>query len=189
MRKKSKPSRFEKLLVTALSLSLILGLTVGVSIAFVLTGTGALVNNFVPAHVEVTAVITEDSANRTVSAVEIVNDKSNIPVYIRVAAFTNWKHKDGGVCGAHHDQTLPAIVLNTAQDWVLGADGYYYYTEPVSVDASTANLLLNEMVLPVADDGCVGQLYVLATAIQAQGSDGTHTAWQDAWGVDAPIGQ
>lgn len=188
MRKKNKLTRFEKLLVTAASLALILGLTVGVSFAFVTANTPALDNFFVPAHVEVSVQTQGNAAGDHMTSAIIANDNSNIPVYIRAQVVINWAHTKGGVCGASHDEALPTVPLNTAGGWALGGDGYYYYTQPVEVDGVTANLFSGSLALPAASDGCTAQVFVLASAIQAQGTDGTLMAYQDAWGQATPIG-
>lgn len=189
MRKKKKLTRFEKLLLTAASLALFLGLTVGVTIAFVAVKTPTVENTFVPGHVEVSVQTQGNGAENRLTSGVIANDQSNIPVYVRVRVVINWAHPSGGVCGASHDSALPSIPLNTAGNWVLGTDGFYYYTQPVEVDGVTANLFSGNLTLPTASDGCTAQVYILASAIQAQGSNGSLLAYQDAWGASAPIGQ
>ena len=180
MTKRKKYSRLQKLLFTAMTLALVLGITVGISVAFVLTETDPLENTFIPAVVRVSV---QQDLNRTtgkLSSVTVVNDNSNIPVYIRVAVVTNWCRPDGNICGGAHDRTeLPAFALGAG--WVKGDDGFYYYTTPVAVNAATANLFAGPITLLTAGDGCTAQIYVLASAIQAQGSNGTELAYQDAW--------
>ena len=63
------------------------------------------------------------------------------------------------------------------------------YTKPVVVDGVTSNLLSGNLLLPTASDGCKAQVMILASAIQAQGTDGTLLAYENAWGQDTPIGQ
>jgi len=181
-----KNNRIKKLLITALTLAMILGLAVGATVAFVLTNTEELENTFVPGKVQVTVQLTPSNSTGTLSSAVVANDKSNIPVYIRVAVVTNWAHQNGGVCGAEHTQQLPTIPLNTAEGWVKGTDGYYYYTKPVPVGQATENLLNAAISLPTATDGCKAQVYVLATAIQAQGTNGENLAIRDAWGDGIP---
>lgn len=189
MRYRKKHNRTAKLLMLVLVLALILGLSVGVTIAFVMTRTLQMENTFTPAKVEVTIQQTAGNSDGTLASAVIVNDKSNIPVYIRAAVVINWEHPDGGVCGASHTAELPEIVLNTAGGWEKGSDGYYYYMESVEVGEATANLLSTPLVLPTDSDGCSAQVFILASAIQAQGTDGVKSAVQDAWGADAPAGQ
>lgn len=189
MRKNNKLTRFEKLLLTAASLALILGLTVGVTIAFVAAKTPAVENTFVPGHVEVRVQTQGNGEGNSLTSGVIVNDQSNMPVYIRARVVINWAHPKGGVCGASHDSELPAVPLNTEGNWILGTDGFYYYTQPVAVNGTTTNLFSGSLALPTASDGCSAQVYILASAIQAQGSNGSMLAYQDAWGASAPIGQ
>lgn len=178
---KKKLTRLQKLLLTAMSLALVLGLTVGMTIAFVLTNTEALENTFVPAVVEISTQENYDSDANAYSSFTVVNSGSNIPVYIRVAVVANWRNTGGNVCGGEHDAAIPTITPGT--DWVLEADGYYYYTKPVAVGAATGNLLDGPLTMGTDADGCQTQFFFLASAIQAQGvKDGTGTpAYKDAW--------
>ena len=183
MAKRKNVTRLEKLLVTAMTLALILGITVGVTAAFVLTQTEALENTFVAAKVQVRVSQAFNAVSGDLSEVAVNNDHSNIPVYIRVAVVANWRRSDGNVCGGTHNVDLPAIPDNTlGTDWVKGSDGFYYYTKPVAVGSKTSDLFVGTITLPTASDGCVAQMFFLASAIQAQGTtDGGVPAYQDAW--------
>lgn len=181
---KKKLTRLEKLLLTAMALALILGITVGITAAYVLTHSDTLENTFVPARVQVAVDETFNPVSGDLSQVTVTNDQSNIPVYIRVAVVTNWLRDDGNVCGGSHSETLPTFTPGT--DWVLGADGFYYYTKAVSVGSATTPLFHGTVTLPTDADGCTAQVFFLASAIQAEGTtDGGTPAYKDAW-ADAP---
>ena len=143
-----------------------------------------------------------------VKRVRIKNSRTNekkegslnvVEAYVRVQLVASWVKEDG--------KNNPILVpfdpspylayrlnLNSANksaltkehdvdgDWVLGDDGYYYFTRPIDPEQYTDDLLesvaLKEgMTLPeIAKEGCL-QLDVLVDAVQAKDPDAVNTAW------------
>lgn len=161
------------------ALILLLGITIGGTIAYLARETDSIVNDFIPANV--TIDIQEKVNNNTKEEI-VIENQSNVPVYIRVALVGNWADAEDKICINHTGSPLSS--LTPGDNWKKGDDGFYYYTESVAVGGKTTDLLDSAIELTLADDGCSYQLEVIASAIQAQGDNGSNTAVYDAWGID-----
>lgn len=150
------------------ALVLILCVTIGGTIAWITTQTGEVVNTFTPAKVETT--ITEDVTQNNKDDIKVKND-GDIPAYVRVAVVANWvDSKNNVVPGAF---TLP----EPAADWVLAADGFYYYTKPVPAGQSTTELFENAIEETGGPAGARLQVTILAEAIQSTPNQAVIDAW------------
>ena len=150
-----------------IALALILVLAVGGTVAYIFTQTGPVINTFTPTEAKIT--VDEETSNNQKTSITVVNNSTGVPVYIRVALVANMIDEAGNVTDA---ASVPTFTLG--DNWIVGNDGYYYYTEPVPVGGSTGNLLKSPMIL---DENM--QVVVLADAIQAMPKQ----AVIDAWGV------
>lgn len=157
-----------------LALILLLGMAVSGTIAFLIVRSDPVENTFTPANV--TIEIDETVIGHTKEKV-VIENKSNIPVYIRVALVGNWADAQNRIC-INHDNEKPKFDLGDG--WKLEADGFYYYTQSVAVGGSTTDLLGSDIEL-TEEDGCSYQLEVIASAIQAQGMGATSA--QNAWSI------
>jgi len=187
--KRAARRRRRRIRNTTLSLALILllGMTIGGTIAYLVRDGGSVTNAFVPAEVNIS--IDEDVSDTAKSRVQIKNE-SNIPVYIRVALVGNWADSEGKICINHTDNQLP--ITSRGSGWVYNSnDGFYYYTSSVAVGGSTSDLLGSNIELKSETDGCSYQVEVIATAIQAAGNHDSDekAAVFDAWGTSIPLGQ
>lgn len=160
-----------------LALILLLGMTIGGTIAYLVRESGSVVNDFTAANVEI--FIDEDVTSNVKEKI-VIENKSNIPVYIRVALVGNWADADEKIC-INHSSEMPEFTLGT--DWVANG-GFYYYKIPVAVGGKTTDLLGSGIELSSANDGCSYQLEVIASAIQSQGDNDSDTAVYDAWDID-----
>lgn len=161
------------------ALILLLGMAIGGTIAYLSKESGSVVNDFIPAKVEIKIdEVFTDNVKKEI----VIENNSNIPVYIRVALVGNWADETGKIC-INHSSEIPEFTLGT--DWVANG-GFYYYKNPVAVGGKTADLLDSDIELTLAGDGCSYQLEVIASAIQAQGEldNGSLTAVANAWGID-----
>ena len=127
-------------------------------------------------------------------------DLNIVPAYVRVQLVATWTKEDPNeekpVVVAFDPTPYIDYQLNlksgstselaqgtdVSGDWVLGDDGYYYFTSAVDKDQCTDYLLegvkLKEnAVLPkLADEGNL-QIDVLVDAVQAHGTSAVNTAW------------
>ena len=163
----SHAGRTAKSSALIIALALILVLAVGGTVAYIFTQTGPVINTFTPADAKIT--VDEQTSNNQKTEIIVKNNSTGVPVYIRVALVANMIDKDENVTGA---ASVPTFTLG--DNWIVGNDGYYYYTQPVPVDGSTGNLLKAPMELSENM-----QVVVLADAIQAEPT----TAVTQAWGV------
>ena len=147
-----------------IALALILVLAVGGTVAYIFTQTGPVINTFTPTEAKIT--VDEKISGNQKTEITVKNTSTGVPVYIRVALVANMIDEAGNVTGAD----VPTFTLG--DNWIVGNDGYYYYTEPVPVDGSTGNLLKAPMELSENM-----QVVVLADAIQAMPKDAVIDAW------------
>lgn len=163
----SRAGRTAKSSALIIALALILVLAVGGTVAYIFTQTGPVINTFTPADAKIT--VNEEISSNQKTSITVVNNSTGVPVYIRVALVANMIDEDKNVTG-----TASVPTFTPGDNWIVGNDGYYYYTEPVPVGGSTGNLLQSPMTL---DENM--QVVVLADAIQAMPKQ----AVIDAWGV------
>ena len=168
----------------ALALALVLTLSVGGTIAYLITDTDPVENIFTPGNVACEVI---EKFNGTAKSDVKIKNTGNTDAYIRAAVVVNWINKDGKVCAGNHNNSAS---FASADGWILRG-GYYYYTSPVEADTSTENLI-NSITLDDATDGCIQQVTILAQAIQAEGvnADGkkpVELAWDVTVNADGTI--
>ena len=161
----SHAGRTAKSSALIIALALILVLAVGGTVAYIFTQTDPVINTFTPTEAKIT--VDEETNSNQKTSITVVNNSTGVPVYIRVALVANMIDKDKNVTGA---ASVPTFTLG--DNWIVGNDGYYYYTEPVPVGESTGNLLKSQMIL---DENM--QVVVLADAIQAMPKQAVIDAW------------
>ena len=140
------------------SLLLLLTITVGGTLAFLITSDGPLTNIFKPS--KVTTGVDEDFNGKVKSNVSIQNT-GDIDAYIRAAVVITWQDKNGNVYGQapvpcttagceHKDCGKDYTITwdtdeqtNPAGQWTLAADGFYYWNRPVDGGTFTG-ILINE---------------------------------------------
>ena len=171
------PKRLALLLV---SLLLVLGVAVGGTVAFISTRTADKMNTFTPS--KVTCEVTETFKNNVKSDVAIKNTGDTV-AFIRAAVNVTWmSNKDAA------DQTVSAKVPVKDTDysisfadnnWIQGADGYWYYKLPVNPGDST-EVLINEckqQESAVVPDGCHLSVEIVASAIQSVPETVVESSW------------
>lgn len=161
----SHAGRTAKSSALIIALALILVLAVGGTVAYIFTQTDPVINTFTPTEAKIT--VDEETNSNQKTSITVVNNSTGVPVYIRVALVANMIDGAGNVTGA---ASVPTFT--PGDDWIVGRDGYYYYTEPVPVGESTGNLLDTPMTLLENM-----QVVVLADAIQAEPTTAVTQAW------------
>lgn len=134
-----KFSKGKVLLVSLLALCL----TVGGTLAYLTTQTGPLENKFTPSVVK-TEVVEDFDNNKTIKSNVSIKNSGDITAYIRAAVVVTWQDAQGNVYGkAPVAGTDYTIILNegASKDWQKGADGFYYYKQPVMAGESTGVLI------------------------------------------------
>ena len=154
-----------------LSIALILTLAVGGTLAYIIT-TSAMVNNqFGAGHVSASV---NDNGQ--------VTNNGNVDAYIRAAVVVNWMDEDGNVYGIK-----PSYSISVNEGWAeIG--GFYYYTAAVPAAGTTNNDPVTVSVMGNAPSNDYKlSIEIVAEAIQADGDtdSGNIPAYQDAWGISA----
>ena len=176
MYKKLK-NKFGKATALVISLALAVTLTVAGSLAYLVTHTEEVINYFTPARV--TCEVVENFNGTTKSNVQIKNTGTT-DAYIRVAIVANW-YEDGMIVAPH------TVDLGTPlpDGWVLGADGYYYYTSVVHAGESTEELIdsYNAPTSPTKFPNAHLEMTIIAQAVQATPS----TVFDSVWGTSSGL--
>ncbi|WP_087064822.1 hypothetical protein [Intestinibacillus massiliensis] len=172
--------KFTKPLLLIVAMATVAAVAVGGTVAWLQIGTDAAENAFVPG--EVTGEIHETFNGSTKSNVYVEN-KSNIPVYVRVALVPTWVDKDGNI--------LPQSASEANLNFALGSgwfksDGYYYHKSVVAANGQTANLA-DKITVTGAPDGAHMDLQILSEVIQADPADAVKEAWGVTPGADGTL--
>ena len=160
----------KKTIALVASLVLLLTVTVGGTLAYLLAVSPAVENKFTPSWV------TTD-VDETISATEKTNvtikNTGNTDAYIRAAVVVTWQNANGDVygqkpiAGTDYDITYVTGTIGTKDCWVEGSDGYYYYTSPVARDASTGILIQSCTAKETAPEGYNLCVEILGSGIQS----------------------
>jgi len=183
----SKETFRKKPLLFLVSMMLLI-LTIGGTLAYLLDTTEPIVNTFTPTGVPNHVVETLDGSVKR--NVQIQND-GVIDAYVRVAVVVNWADANGNVYGAerpkldeyeqHYSLSQPSPT-----DWVKKGD-YYYFPRRVA-SGGTTEILFSECSLlkkPVEiPENYNLSVEIIGQTIQADGVDATgKPAVELAWGV------
>ena len=181
-----RPKRLATLLV---SLLLVLGVAVGGTVAFLSTRTDSKENTFTPS--KVTCEVTETFNNNVKSQVAVKNT-GDTTAFIRAAINVTWMSNQDAA-----NQTVSAkvpvkdtdysITFAKNTNWIQGADGYYYYKQPVDPQGSTG-VLIEECKLQEnasVPDGYHLSVEIVASAIQSA----PYSVVQSMWHVTVEDGK
>ena len=140
----------KRMTILLVSLSLILVVGVGVTLAYVFASTGDVVNTFTPSHVSCAVVEKNNNSTETtqVSAGKVddltskqavqIKNTGDTTAYIRAAIIVTWKKADGTVYAKSPVKDTDYVMqLNLSDDgWVLGADGSVCFSVAVGLGSS-----------------------------------------------------
>ncbi len=135
----------------------------------------------------------DETFNNTTKKDVAITNTANTPVYIRAALFITWTDGDGRILQevpqAGTDYTLTAA----RTDWVVGDDGYYYYTKPVPAGKKTTNLLDSLTKTHSDDPNKVLSVTIAAQAVQSDPAQAVSDVWgatvNETKGVLTPRGE
>lgn len=167
----------KKALVLLVSAALLLTFAVSGTVAYLADATGAVVNEFKPAEVDIT--VTDEIAAGAKKNV-VIGNSSTIPVYIRVAVVANWYNAKGEIVAPWNEATYGELPVTA--DWIKGSDGYYYYTKAVQPSEKSVNFFESGKSYtpsPAVADAHL-EMTIIAQAIQTEPADAltaAHWAW------------
>ena len=165
--KRARKRTLARPVLLALSLVLVLGLSVGGTLAYLVTNSGPVTNTFTPG--EVTTEITEDFDDPTVKKNVQFTNRGDVDVYIRATWTANWVDNDTGNIVKPAQQGTDYQVENLpGEDWVQNGD-YYYYTNAVAPGGYTSCLFTELAPVPAEEpEGAHLEVTILSQAIQAE---------------------
>ena len=170
-----RPKRFNSRFVALLSsLVLILGLTVGATIAYLVDDTDSVVNTFTPGKTDI--IIVEKFDGITKSDVKVNLTSDSVDSYIRARVIINWVDGDKILAAMPegYTQNIDMSGINWKEE-----NGYYYYNGVVAPGGATTNLINTATYTYPAGGTAKLQIEILAEAIQAEPA----SAVAEAWGV------
>lgn len=179
--KRARKRTLARPVLLALSLVLVLGLSVGGTLAYLVTNSGPVTNTFTPG--EVTTEITEDFDDPTVKKNVQFTNRGDVDVYIRATWTANWVDEaDNIVAPAVQDEDYEVTGL-PGNGWVKNGD-YYYYTSPVAPGNPTSDLFTELKPVPEQEpEGAHLEVTILSQAIQAEPDEAmTDAGWPNVFG-------
>ena len=142
------------------------------TLAYIITNTTSITNKFTPA--QVSCEILEDFSDGISKKDVRVQNTGDAPAYIRVKLLPYWYDKENDTIIAKTSWT-PSFTPDV--EWVLGEDGYWYYTYPVNPGECTS-ALIPSLALDQDDVSLARQvLEIIASCIQAEPADAVKDAW------------
>jgi hypothetical protein len=147
------------------SWALLLTVAVGVTVAFIADKTPEMENTFQPSYVDC-------EVNKTGDTIYKVTNTGDTNAYVRVAVVVNWKNTTTSNIYAQ----APQFAVNVSDGWLLGSDGYYYYTGMLAPKAVTSAFTVTSS--GTAPDGYALSVEIVASAIQA--TPNAVEAWSNA---------
>lgn len=161
----------KKSFLLLIAIAALLIMTVGGTVAYLVTSAGPVENKFEP--VEVTTEIVEGFDGKVKQNVAIKNT-GDIPVYVRAKVVANWCDKNGNIVAPWTDN----IKYNTT-NWTKGSDGYWYYKGAVGVESSTANLFdsYSYKFTDIPDGADHLEMTIVHQSVQAEPDDAVTELW------------
>lgn len=159
----------KKLPAAAIAIILVVVMTIGGTVAFLMDSTESVINKFTPASSGITI---EEEVKENCKTEIAVKNTGDTGAYIRVSLVANYYDENGNITGG---AAVPDFALNET-NWFKGTDGYYYYQTPLPAGKVTESLLANGSKMELSENM---QVTVLAQSIQASPTSVVH----DKWGV------
>lgn len=178
----------KRAVVLLVCLSVLVTVSVGVTLAYLFTATDPVENTFTPAQVSCDVVETfQENVKENVQ----IQNTGNTDAYIRAAIVVTWKkdadevYADAPVEGVDY-----SIDLVHENGWVMGKDGFYYYTKAVApcnhTEGQTHDGCMTEVLInscsPVSGkppEGYSLSVEIVASAIQAAPDHVVKDEWEN----------
>ena len=179
----SKQSLAIKLVIC---LILLLMISVGGTIAFVVTHTSEIRNTFTESVVK--CEVDETFKDNVKSNVSIKNT-GDTTAYIRAFVNVTWMNESGQVASVSPKSTDYMIEYSTS-GWLKGSDGYYYYSLPVQPNNKTEVLINSCELLETASapDGYYLSVEIVCSAIQSTPVSVVRDIWHVQLSGDKIVG-
>ena len=168
--------RMNRAAVLCMAIIMLIGAVVGSTVAYLITNTDPVENQFT--YADVSCKVEEDFDRSTKKNVQITNT-GNTDAYIRATYVVNWLDSAGNIVASVPEGYSYELTENPDGEWTTGEDGYFYYLSPVAPGKSTPGSLLTCKVTYPENPEYRLSVEILATAIQSTPAK----AVKEAWGV------
>lgn len=181
---------FNKKFIVIAVVALLLLVTVGSTLAYIIASTGAVQNIFEPSYVACGVVegdakpVANGNVNTGVEKTNVrIQNTGDTDAYIRVAVVVNWMSTDGTKVWASKPVENTDYTIRYAENtgWEKGSDGYWYYTKPVppTEGSNLTDILINEakVLEPAPLDGYYLSIEIVASALQAKPANVVTSQW------------
>ena len=168
-------------------LILLLMISVGGTIAFVVTHTSEIRNTFTQSVVK--CEVDETFKDNVKSNVSIKNT-GDTTAYIRAFVNVTWMNESGQVASISPIESTDYRIDYSTSGWVKGSDGYYYYSLPVQPNNNTAVLIDSCRLLETASapDGYYLSVEIVCSAIQSTPESVVRDIWHVQLSGDEIVG-
>lgn len=157
------------------SLLLLLTVTVGGTIAFLMDTDGPLRNQFNPSKVTTKV---EETLSGNIKKDVYIKNTGDTDAWIRAAVVVTWQDEEGNVYGqAPVEGKNYDITWGT--EWATGDDGFYYWTSPVRAETGVTGDLI-ETISPKGKppaDGYYLTVEIIGSGIQNKPAKVFNTEW------------
>lgn len=177
-RVKHSRRRKKRSILPVLALILVLGASVGVTTAFLVTKTESITNVFEAGN---TGIEVEETFNGVTKSDVYISNTGNVPVYIRVALIPVWEDGDKNAVALNAELDTDLTITWGSEKWKKGSDGFWYYTDAVGANGITENLIDSAVVNTDSEGyqkGYQVNLQVMAQSIQAEPDEAVESAWK-----------
>ena len=166
-----------KIIIYIISVVVLLSVLVGVTIAYLVSKTTPLGNEFVP--VAVSCTVEDSDPSNAISNLTIKNT-GDVKGYARCAIIATYVNQTNGSIYSDTPTLGVDYKLNlNNDDWMLSSDGFYYHSSSVQAGSLTSVLISSVTELNSAPDGYALKISVYASMIQAE----PKIAVEQTWGV------
>lgn len=164
---------------------------VGVAIAGVvawLTASSSLINEFGLGQVDTSV---EETFDGTAKSDVKAKNNGTVPIYVRAQVNIYWQDANGNQLWEEPvkdtDYTIDWGDISDA-GWIMGSDGFYYWTQPLAAGATTGNLIDKlEWITAQTSNGRTLVCDVSIQGIQADPANAVNEAWGASVGQDGTL--
>lgn len=126
-----KRTQNKKALTLLVCLVMLVAVTVGGTLAYLMASTQPVKNEFAPANVSCQVV--EDPFGGTTKTNVQIRNTGNTKAYIRAAVIVTWKNDNGEIYAATPQKVTDyTINFNSNNDWFEGNDGFWYHLTEIA---------------------------------------------------------
>lgn len=159
------------------SLILLLCVSVGGVVAFLMDTTAPVTNTFEPASV--TTYVNETRSGSTKTNVTIQNTGTT-DAWIRADVIISWQNDNGQVYGKAPVEGTDYEISWNRTNWLDGSDGFYYYQLPVAPGKDTGVLINSVKPLKDGPAGFGLTVEILGSGIQSSPVSVFNSEWSSS---------